>query len=126
MPPVQPRTRLAHEAAEFALQQGRQAEMATALFKAFFQEGRDIGQVEVLCDVALAAGLDPVAMRAALEERTCRDVVAEKLQLAQRYQISAVPTFIIGNRFMVRGLVPEEHLKRVIEQARGQGLINPE
>lgn len=126
LPPVQPRTRLAHEAAEFAKRQGKQQEMADALFRAFFQEGRDIGQVEVLCDIGLSVGLDPVALRAALEERTLKDAVAEGLATGERYQISAVPTFIVGNRFMLRGLVGEEDLRRAIQRCRGEGLLQVE
>lgn len=114
LPPVQPRTRLAHEAAEFARQRGRQAEMATALFVAFFQDGRDIGEVAVLCDVGLAAGLDPVELRGCLEQRTLKDEVGEQLELAAQYEITAVPTFIVGGRYMLQGLVSEEHLRRAI------------
>jgi predicted DsbA family dithiol-disulfide isomerase len=125
-PPVQPRTRLAHEAAEFARRLGRQAEMAEGLFRAFFQDGRDIGQVTVLCDIGLAAGVDPVELRRCLEERTLQAEVEEELQMAGRYQITAVPTFIVGNRFMLRGLVAEEQLQRAIAMCKGEGLINLE
>jgi predicted DsbA family dithiol-disulfide isomerase len=121
LPPVQPRTRLAHEAAGFAKRQGKQAEMANALFVAFFQEGRDIGEVAVLCDVGLSAGIDPVLLRACLEQRTLKDEVGEELDLAAQYEISAVPTFIVGGRYMLQGLVSEEHLKRAIALCRGEG-----
>jgi predicted DsbA family dithiol-disulfide isomerase len=126
LPSVQPRTRLAHEAAAFAQAHGRMGEMADKLFKAFFQEDRDIGQIEVLCDIGLAAGLDPVEMRIALENRTYQQEVEEGLQQAQAYGISAVPSFIVGNRFMLRGLVSEEHLRKAIQMCQGEGLINLE
>lgn len=126
LPPVQPRTRLAHEAAEFARRHGRMAEMADGLFRAFFQDGRDIGEIGVLCEIGQGAGLDPAGLRTCLEERTLRDEVDEELKLSQRYQITAVPTFIVGNRFKLSGLVSEEHLKRAIAMCRGEGLINLE
>jgi predicted DsbA family dithiol-disulfide isomerase len=48
MPPVQPRSRLAWEATEFAREHGKAEAMSHALFVAFFEHGRDIGQQEVL------------------------------------------------------------------------------
>lgn len=126
IPPVQPRTRLAHEAVAWADTQGRMGEMANAIFTAFFRDGRDIGQIDVLCDIGLSVGLDPVELRAVLADRRMADQVSEGLDLAQRYQITAVPTFIVGNRFMLRGLVSEEQLKRAISMCRGEGLINLE
>lgn len=120
------RTRLAHEAAAFARQYDKLGPMADALFRAYWQDGRDIAQIEVLCDVGLSVGLDPVGLRACLEGRTLRAQVDEELELAQRYRISAAPTFIIGDRFALRGLVAEEDLKRAIGMCRGEGLINLE
>lgn len=126
LPPVQPRTRLAHEAAAFAKHQGRMNEMAEALLRAFFQQGRDIGEIEVLCDIGLQVGLDPVELRRCLEERTMKDEVEKELQLYRQYNITAVPSFIVGNRFLLQGLVSEEHLKKAIAMCRGEGLINVE
>lgn len=122
-PAVHPRTRLAHEAAEFARSIGKQAEFADALFKAYWQAGRDIGQVEVICDVALSAGIDPVEMRGCLEGRTMKDVVERKLAQAHAFNITAVPSFIIGGKYLMQGLVPEEQLKKVIGMVKGEGLI---
>jgi predicted DsbA family dithiol-disulfide isomerase len=126
LPPVIPRTRLAHEAVAFARRQGKGEELAGALFRAYWQEERDIGQIDVLCDVGRSVGLDPGALRECLEQRTLKDEVEAELQLAQRYQITAVPTFIVGNRFMLRGLVSEEQLMRAIQMCRGEGLVQLE
>lgn len=123
-PTVRPRTRLAHEAAEFARRADKQGAMAEALFEAYFQENRDIGRVEVLCDVGLSVGLDPVELREALQQRTLQEAVEGELDLAARYRISAVPSFIVGNRFLVRGLVPEEHLLKAVRMCKGEGLID--
>ena len=123
VPPVQPRTRLAHEAFAFARQQGRDREMADALFKAFFRDGRDIGQVEVLCDIGLGVGVDPVGLRGALEGRTMSSEVEQELAFAQRVQIDAVPFFIFNGRYAARGLQSEEGLRRAIAHARGGGLL---
>jgi predicted DsbA family dithiol-disulfide isomerase len=125
-PPVQPRTRLAHEAAAYARLQGREMAMAGAIFRAFFQDGRDIGQIEVLADVGLAAGLDPVGLRACLEQGELRAQVQQEERLARINLIDAVPYFIFDGRVAARGLQSEADLLRAIRRCRGDGLIKLE
>jgi len=126
LPPVRPRTRLAHEAAFFARQQGKEAAMAAAIFRAYWVQGRDIGQVEVLCDIALQAGLDPVELRGALEGRTVREQVDAELRMAHINMIDAVPHFVFDGKFAASGLQQEAALRRAIDRCRGGGLIRLE
>ncbi len=72
LPPVQPRSRKALEAAEFAREKGLYDEMHNALFRAFFEDGRDIGDVEVILDVAAPVGLDLSELRIALARTATR------------------------------------------------------
>ena len=67
LPPVQPRSRLAHEAAQWARDAGRFEAMNEALFRAFFERGEHIGEREVLIKLAADLGLDAEALRNALE-----------------------------------------------------------
>jgi predicted DsbA family dithiol-disulfide isomerase len=95
LPPVQPRSRLAFEAAEFARDAGRGEAMHRAIFKAFFEEGRDIGAVEVLAGIAGSLGLDGEALRAALREhRYTGRVVADESRAAE-LGIRAVPMLAV-------------------------------
>lgn len=95
LPPVQPRSRKALEAAEFACERGKFDEMHTALFRAFFEEGRDIGDEAVLLEVGELVGLDRAELRAALEEgRYTKKVVADE-ELARRLDITSVPTMLV-------------------------------
>src|ERR671938_233197 len=64
LPPVQPRSRKAFEAAEHARDRGRFDEMHEALFRAFFQGGRDLADIAVLEDITRPLGLDPGRLRA--------------------------------------------------------------
>lgn len=57
LPPVQPRSRLAHEAAKFVEPQGKFDEMNHALFKGFFEDGRHIGDRAVLVEIGKRCGL---------------------------------------------------------------------
>jgi predicted DsbA family dithiol-disulfide isomerase len=67
LPPVQPRSRKAHEAAKFARDRALFAEMHRALFHAFFVEGRDIGRIDVLVELGETVGLDRTELKVALD-----------------------------------------------------------
>ncbi|HEX5538208.1 MAG TPA: DsbA family protein, partial [Methylophilaceae bacterium] len=69
LPPVQPRSRKAMEAAMFAQAQDRFDAMHEAIFSAFFAQGRDIGDVEVLVDIGESAGLLKDDLRRALYDQ---------------------------------------------------------
>jgi predicted DsbA family dithiol-disulfide isomerase len=53
LPPMQPRSRLAHEAAHWARSQGRFDDYHAEIFRAFFERGEDIGDINVLISLAL-------------------------------------------------------------------------
>jgi len=96
LPPVQPRSRKAHEAAEHAREEGRFEEMHVALFKAFFEGGKDIGEEEVLLEIGTIAGLDREGLRAALrEDRYTRKVITDE-ELSHRLGVTSVPTMFVG------------------------------
>ena len=78
LPPVQPRSRKALEAAELARERGRFDAMHNALFRAFFEEGHDIGDVEVL-----------------LDEGRCTEKVISDERLATRLGVDSVPTMFV-------------------------------
>ncbi len=120
-PTVHPRTRLAHEATALAQRQGRMGVMADALLRAYFQHDRDIGEIGVLCEIGGSVGLDPVALRDCLERRTLQAAVAEELALSREYGITAVPTFIVGGRHVLQGLVSTEQLLQAVQKSRANG-----
>ena len=117
LPPVQPRSRLAFEGAEFARGAGRLTKYTKAVFAAFFQQGRDIGRADVLVDVASEVGLDAAGYRAALEDHRYLPGVLEQERDAAEIGINAVPSVILGNR-LIPGAVDFETLKRVVRMVR--------
>lgn len=95
LPPVQPRSRKALEAAEFARERGRYDTMHTAIFKAFFETGQDIGDTEVLLEVGASVGFDRDELRAALEAGRFTEKVLADETLATRLGVSSVPTMFV-------------------------------
>lgn len=110
-----PYTNLAFQGLEFAKDQCKGDEYNDAVFRAFFQQSRDIGRIDVLADIANEVGLDPEQFRAALEQGTYRDRVQQLLQTAyERIRVTAVPTMIIG-RQRLEGLYSAGAMRQVIE-----------
>ena len=120
LPPVQPRSRKAHEAAEYAREKGLLDAMNHALFKAFFEDGRDLADLEVLLDIGRSVGLDEDGLREALESNRHAERVLEDEQLARQIGISGVPALIVtagAQAYLVSGAQPYETLKDVIDRA---------
>lgn len=95
LPPVQPVSRKAFEAVEHARRAGRFDAMHRALFRAFFEHGRDIGAHEVLIDVGMEAGVEPQPLRDALERGTYTQHVIDDERQAETLAISGVPTMTL-------------------------------
>jgi predicted DsbA family dithiol-disulfide isomerase len=69
--------------------------MHNALFRAFFEEGRDIGDVEVLLDVGGSVGLEREGLRLALNEGRYTEKVVSDERLAARLGVDSVPTMFV-------------------------------
>jgi predicted DsbA family dithiol-disulfide isomerase len=85
-----------------------------AVFEALWVEGRDIGDVDVLADIAEAVGLDADEVRTAVADEDRRDHLREEFTEAQRDGITGVPTFGYDG-YRARGAVPPEQLERLVE-----------
>jgi predicted DsbA family dithiol-disulfide isomerase len=106
----------AHELLHHAKHNGRQLEMAERLMAAYFTEGKHVGRVDDLVDLAAEVGLDPADTREALEtERYLADVRADQAQ-AQAYGINGVPFFVIDGKYGVSGAQPAEAFAQIARQ----------
>ena len=98
-----PNTFDAHRLIWWAEQSQVQDAVVDALFKAFFTQGRDIGDRVVLADIAAEAGLDRAAAAAFLDsDQGVREVRDEETK-ARDLGVEAVPFFAIGGKFAVAG-----------------------
>ena len=127
IPPAQTRTRRAHETAAFAREHGQFEAVDRALFRAFFEEGRDINDAEVLAQIVQETALNPEELRMALGTRAFSESVDADVALAARLGIRSVPTMLVadeaGRAEPVIGAVPYEHVEAAITRAieRGAG-----
>jgi predicted DsbA family dithiol-disulfide isomerase len=120
-------SRLAQELGTWADTQPGDEAIHDALFRAYFVEARNIGDVDVLLDVAGSVGLPVDAARDVLAERTFKDAVDADWEKSHRYGVTGVPTFVAGGQGVV-GAQPYEALAQLLNQvgARSLGEAGPE
>ena len=96
-------TVLAHQLIHFAKAHGKQAEMKERLFKAYFVEGKHVGRVDALADLAEEVGLNRAEVMTALEAETYRPDFDADVAQAQAYGISGVPFFVLNGKYGISG-----------------------
>jgi predicted DsbA family dithiol-disulfide isomerase len=113
---ITPNTLDAHRLIHWAGLERKQTAMVSALFRAYFVDGRNIGDHETLADIAGEVGLDRdmiarlLASGADLEDIKARDAHSREMG------VDAVPTFIVDNRHVVPGAQPPDLWVGVIEE----------
>ena len=110
-------SRLAQELGVWADTQPGGEAIHDALFRAYFVDGVNIGDVEVLVGIAAAVGLAPQAAREVLEKRTHKQAVDTDWERSHQYGVTGVPTFVAAGRGVV-GAQPYEALEQLVRQAR--------
>ena len=85
-----------------------------AVFEALWQDGEDIGDADLLVELAVEAGVGAEAARSALADDALRTEVRERFAEAKRDGITGVPTFVYGDD-AARGAVPPEQLERLVD-----------
>ena len=114
LPPLQPRSRLAHEAAYWARAQGHFDQYHEEIFRAFFERGEDIGDLEVLVSLAAKLGFDTGSLRQALESHEFLPDVLSDEHEAHALGINGVPAFVAERRAAMTGVQPVENLRRLV------------
>jgi predicted DsbA family dithiol-disulfide isomerase len=112
-------SRLAQELGAWAATQVDGEGIHDALFQAYFVAGKNIGNTDILVDVAEAAGLSGSEARQVLISRGFKDTVDTDWQRARRLGVTGVPTFVAQGRGVV-GAQPYEVLERLIVLAGAQ------
>jgi predicted DsbA family dithiol-disulfide isomerase len=106
----------AHEAALWADTHGDGETFRRAVYRAYFADGLNIGQPDVLAELARGANLDPEALRQALADGVYREAVQEQFEYARAVGVTGVPAYVAGNYLMV-GAQAYEVYQQLVEAA---------
>ena len=109
-------SRLAQELGAWADTQPGGEAIHDALFRAYFVDARNIGDPEVLVEIAASVGLPAEEAREVIEKRTHKAAVDADWEKSRQYGVTGVPTFVVGNRGVV-GAQPYEVLEELVRQA---------
>jgi predicted DsbA family dithiol-disulfide isomerase len=113
-----PNTVRSHRLLYAAAEEGRQSDLLDLLFAAYFTQGLDIGDADVLSALAFEAGLSTTAINDALTEGSRMDLaITEDLQ-SRRIGINGVPFFVFNGRFGLSGAQEPEALLNMLDLAR--------
>ncbi|MEQ5826628.1 DsbA family oxidoreductase [Sulfitobacter sp. NFXS29] len=109
-----PNTLDAHRLIHWAGIEGRQTAAVSALFKAYFVDARDIGDAEVLADIADSIEMDAAVVTRLLKSDVDAQDIRDRDAHSRKMGVNSVPTFIIANAHAVPGAQPPELWAQVI------------
>ena len=115
-----PNTIDAHRLIHWAGIEGKQSQAVDALFDAYFVQARDIGNHEVLADIADGIGMDASVVLRLLASDADHEDIRKRDAHSREMGINSVPTFIVAQQHAVPGAQPPELWHRVIEELRAQ------
>jgi predicted DsbA family dithiol-disulfide isomerase len=116
---VRANTFLAHRLLSYALKQhgaAVQIPLKERIMDAYFTDGKNIGDIDVLADCAESAGIDRIEAHTFLSGDELVDEVRSEIAEAAEYGVTAVPTFIINGQWSVPGAQDVEMFERIIER----------
>ncbi|WP_195781165.1 DsbA family protein [Priestia megaterium] len=113
-----PRTHLAHEGFHFAKKHGQESAYVDAVFKAYWEDEKDISQIEVLAEIADSLHLDKEIFTRILKDRTFEQVHKDSLVHAyEDAHVTKVPTLKIGSR-VLQGFASKETIEKALLHER--------
>jgi predicted DsbA family dithiol-disulfide isomerase len=110
----------AHELIHYAKSQGRQLDMKERLLKAYFVDGRHVGRIEDLADLAAEIGLDRAEVVRVLTANTYLADVKGDVAQAAEYGINGVPFFVFDEKYGVSGAQDSATFANVLEQVASE------
>lgn len=115
---IGPNTLDAHRLLHWAMMEGREVQdrVANALFKAVFEEARDVGDHAVLAEIAERAGLDRKVIENLLAGDADKDAVLAEIDAAQQMGVTGVPFFIVDGQYAVSGAQTPDVLSNALRE----------
>lgn len=112
-----PSTGEAHRLVELATKEGRHANVAAAIFRAYFERGADIGDTDVLAGLAVEAGLSDATLKRFRETRAGDHALAGSEERLRGFGVRTVPNLLFGGRVLVPGTVNVDTYVHALDQA---------
>ncbi len=112
---IVPCSRPALEVAEYAKEQGKFDQFHLAVFKAYWEEAKNIGLRSVIHEIAQISDLDVAEVERCLDDGRYTQVVTTQSEEAKKTGIGGIPAYIIGG-FLIEGVQPYEAFRRAIER----------
>ncbi|MBI2935797.1 MAG: DsbA family protein [Chloroflexi bacterium] len=119
-PPLTACSRPTMAAGEYAKEQGKYKEFHLAMFKAYWEDGRNIGDLVVIRQVAEVVGLPWLELEGRLSTGFYTPKIEAAIAEAHRIGINAIPAFIVGQYFFM-GAQPYEVFREVVELVLKEG-----
>ncbi len=119
-PDVVPNTMRALSVTELARDRGLHRPVHDRLMHAYWEEARNIGDPEVLREVAVEVGLAEAEVAAAMVDGGLADRVRASTVQAQSIGVTGVPAFVLDNRLLVLGAQPRSVFEQALEQLHEQ------
>lgn len=114
MPPIQPRTRLAHAIGKWAGDNSIFAPYNYAAFKAFFQDGRNIGELDILFQIVGELGLAPDELQSGTLLDSYVNQVIRDEETAKQIGVRAVPAYVSNGKVLAAGVQSLSQLQQLI------------
>lgn len=108
-------SRRAHRLSHFAEENGLQHELMQALFKAYFTDGKNVEDSEVLADLAASVGLARDAALANMDNEELDTAVQADINQAQQIGVQGVPFYVFNNKYAVSGAQPQQVFQQALE-----------
>ncbi len=115
-----PNTIDAHRLIHWSGLEGRQTATVTRLFKAYFENGQDIGDRAVLLDIAEGVGLDRAMIERLLDSDADIEDIRTRDAHARERGVTGVPTFVLANTHVLPGAQPTELWTQVLDEIASQ------
>jgi predicted DsbA family dithiol-disulfide isomerase len=112
-----PSTAEAHRLVQLASEEGKHANMAAAIFRAYFERGADIGDIQVLAGLASDAGLSEPTVRKFRDTRDGDHALAGSEERLRGFGVRTVPNLLFGGRVLVPGTVNVATYVHALDQA---------
>jgi predicted DsbA family dithiol-disulfide isomerase len=112
-----PSTSEAHRLVQLATDEGHHANVAAAIFRAYFERGADIGDVDVLAGIAAEAGLSDRIIHDFRETRAGDNALVGSEDRLRGFGVRSVPNLLFGGRVLVPGTVNVATYVHALDQA---------